>query len=394
MDNVHYLSNQTTAQNGQYPVTIQGLEFIQRQIMTLHNMVLVGGEYFIIKEPTPTEGGIVVFNGEIMPLTGTPIPTGFINVTTTKETIHTSSGDYTDVREVRIASYNIQKQGMEFRQRILFKDWKTNTELWEKLSELIRKGTGIPVETGIFSRAALDARLTTARLVCLLGSARVNNYETYAVDVYVLNGGGAYQELVGPDFRRWGRFYHPETKIWDEFQPISDQFTIEAKVTTAGVFFRHGFLPPYVSLIALRKKTRSSKTGNVKDAKGAVIKKRPRRPLKNAWYNSWKMVFSKGKPNTWYAPKCLATDKKFVQYKGQEFGSIMRSLLFRSSSTGWRIAGVHRNWNKRPYGYAKIGLGIVASSTHDAPVLSKARLKFRVVRNAKYSNPIIRFTTD
>lgn len=394
MDKVKYLSNQTTAQNGQYPVTIQGLEFIQRQIMTLHSMVFVGGDYYIIKESTATEPGVVVFNGEIMPLSGVPIPTGFINVVTTKETIHTNAGNYTDVREVRMAAYNVQKQGEEFRERKLIKEWRTNTVLWEKLSELMRTGQGIPIESGIFNRIQLDKRTTTARLICLQGSSLINNYQTYAVDVYTLGGGAAYQELLGPDFRRWGRYYDPGTKVWGEFQPISEQFAIEAKVTSTGVFFRHGFLPPYVNLIALRKKTRSRKTGKVKDAGGVIIKNRPNRPLKNAWYNSWKMIFSQGKPNTWYAPKCLDADWKFRAYLGYEFGVVLRALLFKSTAKGWQIAGVHRNWTKRPYGYTKIALGIVTGESHAVPVLTMARLKFRVSPNPPYTSPNVRFTTD
>lgn len=68
-----------TALNGQYPVTIQGLEFIQRQIMILHNIVPLGGDFYIVKESTDTEPGVAVFNGEIMPLMGAPLLNGFID---------------------------------------------------------------------------------------------------------------------------------------------------------------------------------------------------------------------------------------------------------------------------------------------------------------------------
>lgn len=373
-----------TTLNGQYPVTIQGLEFIQRQIMILHNIVPLGGDFYIVKESTDTEPGVVVFNGEIMPLTGAPRLNGFINVVTTKETINTNTGVYTDVREVRTALYNAQKQGDEFRERRLFKEWRSNVQLWETLAELMRTRQGIPVESGSFTRAQLDARTTTARLVCLKGSSPINNYTTFAVDVYTLDGGAAYQELLGPDFRRWGRYYHPNTSIWDEFQPISDQFGIEVKASSKGVFFRHSFLPPYVNLVALRKKTRSRKAG----------KGRSDRPLKNAWYNSWKMTFSKGTPNVWYAPICIGADAKFTQHIGGQYDAVMRTLLFVPSPSNWRIAGVHRNWRKRPYGYAKIGLGIVTGRTHNVPTLSMARLKFRIVRDNIRATPIIRFTTD
>lgn len=388
MDKVKYSSNATTAQNGQYPVTIQGLEFIQRQIMALQSLSFIAGDYYVIREPTASTNGVVVFNGEVLPLSGPQRPDGFICVTTTTETIHTNSGNYTDVREIRVAGYTVQKVGNEGRERRHFKEWRTNAELWAQLSELLRTGQGIPVVQGVFTRAELDARITTARLICLSGSAAVNDYDVYAVDVYQLDGDAAYQELVGPDFRRWGRYYTPATKTWGAFQPLSEQFTIEVKVTSTGVFFRHGFLPPYTNLVLLRKKTRSRKAGL----------NRPARPAKNAWYNSYKMEFSKGEPGKWYSPTCLAADVRFSHYIGWQFAPILRELLLIRENvngyTTWRIAGVHRNWHKRPFGYAKIALGIVAGMHPNQPPLAMARLRFRVSQRNKYGYPVSSFTVD
>lgn len=386
MDKVKYSSNSATAQNGQYPITIQGLEFIQHQIMSLQSLAFVAGDYYIIREPVYPENGVVVFNGEILPLAGPVIDKGFISVSSRSETIHTDSGDYTNVREVRVAAYTVQPSGKEFRERRLFQDWRTNAELWQKLEQLLRTGQGIPVEVGAFNRAALDTRFTTARLICT-GGSYIHGHNTYAVDVYELKS-GAYQEMIGPDFRRWGRYYHPETKTWDEFQPLSEQYAIEAKVTSAGVFFRHGFLPPYVHIVLLRKKTRSRKSG----------KARPIRPAKNAWYNSFKMEFSKGKPDKWYSPTCLSSDFKFDQWIGQEFETVIRGLLLiQKTENGvrtWRIAGVHRNWKKRPFGYAKIALGIVPEIHRNTTPIAMARLRFRVSHGGKNGYPVVSFTVD
>lgn len=133
MNKANYLSNPTSAQNGMYPVTIEGLEFIQSQINAVQNLAFCGGESYVIKEPTadPVRVGLIVWNGEILPLTGTPA--NYIQIKTTKEDINSEKGVYEGVREIRVAKYVAKPVATAetdtLKKRASFPDIATNIEL-------------------------------------------------------------------------------------------------------------------------------------------------------------------------------------------------------------------------------------------------------------------------
>lgn len=53
---------------GKYPVTVQGLDFIQEQVLTLQRLALLGGDYYVLQR-NEDDNGIAVIDGEIIPIT-------------------------------------------------------------------------------------------------------------------------------------------------------------------------------------------------------------------------------------------------------------------------------------------------------------------------------------
>jgi len=373
MDKVSYLSNSTTAQNGVYPVTIQGLDFIQSQILTLQNLAFNGGDNYVIKEPTadPVQNGIMVWAGEVLPLSGAAA--NYVQIVSAKKSITTDNGVYTDARETRIAQYitkplnTPETDTLKLRSR--FAAIMTNAAIWAQVEALMNaaKVETVVVLRGVYPLAALDKVITPARVLCYTGSANIGGYNAYTVDAFNCNG-VIYQELKTADLRRFGRYF--TAGKWSDFVPLDDQCHIEAKVIRGTLYLRHGFLPPYARIIVLRKKRRDKHAG----------KGRNYRSVKCAWYHGWKMELAKGQPNTWYVPKCIAADKPFRQHIGKEFAPLMTELLFRTrKSGGWYISGVQKEWKSGPQrAYAKIGLGIITSAAHNVANCDLLEVKFRV----------------
>lgn len=67
------MNTQKFKNNGhsKFPISTDTFDFMQEQIKLLHDLTsIIGGKYVIISMPSGTTPGLVVFNGELMPLTG------------------------------------------------------------------------------------------------------------------------------------------------------------------------------------------------------------------------------------------------------------------------------------------------------------------------------------
>lgn len=74
MHTANYLSTHTAqGQAGRYPLSLQTLDFIQQQILALQSSIstLVGQRYCILLSPTVTEYGLVLIEGELLPIAPT-----------------------------------------------------------------------------------------------------------------------------------------------------------------------------------------------------------------------------------------------------------------------------------------------------------------------------------
>lgn len=374
MDKINYLSNSTVNQTGKYPVTIQGLNFIQNQILALQNIALAGGKNYILKPSTQTSPGIVVLDGEILPLIGLPRNSTYkyLKIVENTETdIITDNGTYRGLRTVREVRYSTNSSDFPISELETF---KTNAALAKALAEINQKPDNefLPMYIGVYSDEELKTKKTPMRIFCRQGSHEIFGYKTYTLDVYDCGNNTVYQELKGTDLRRFGRYYNPATGKWSNFVPVDEQLTLEGKVIKKVFYLRHGFLPPYAKIIVLRKKRRTKNAGIG----------RPDRSPKVAYYHGWQMELTQGTPNQWYIPKCSFPEKsKLKDMTGTEFYVAMNHLLFLSRKTGtmaWRIAGVRKKWKTTSTAYAKLGLAVITSDTHNVPAQQMLRLKYRV----------------
>lgn len=389
MDKINYFGNFAgLSQEGKYPVTIQGLQFVQNQILTLQNYVLAGGGRFILKEPKrmdsgAIEHGILVLDGEILPITNLRSYNRFIKVIETQsDAIDTDNGTYEGARTIREAKFvstatDIAVSDLE--------EFKTNTELYSLLQKIEQKPIGnfLTMEIGIYRDEDLRSKKSPMRIFCEEGSVVLKGYKAYTIDVYDCGKGIVYQELKGVDMRRFGRYFHPETGKWSEFIPLDEQMNLEGKVVRGTFYLRHGFLPPYANIIVLRKKKCNTCAGLG----------RKKRSAKCAYYHGWKMTLTKGQPNQWYIPKCERNDIwDFPESVGQEFAVLMNKLLFKKRNKGtnaWRIAGVKKCWNDTTHAYAKLGLAVITAEKHQVVAGNMLRLKYRVaseLNNGGWSN--------
>lgn len=95
----HFLENG----NQKFPLSTAALDFIQEQIKLVYKLTDLAGANVIIKNSTASVPGLVIFNGELLPLQGTP--TTYIRIIETTEHLSVEGFDG-NVRTTRIAVYS------------------------------------------------------------------------------------------------------------------------------------------------------------------------------------------------------------------------------------------------------------------------------------------------
>ena len=112
MNIANYLSvSQNPEGNGCYPMSAQGFEFIQEQVLLLQKAIaaIAGHRLVIIKKPTDSASGLVMIDGEILPLMPCNLSTngtGVIIVVTQSIDIVADGVTYTNARVVKYAEYS------------------------------------------------------------------------------------------------------------------------------------------------------------------------------------------------------------------------------------------------------------------------------------------------
>lgn len=392
MDIVKYLSNDTTTQNGKYPVTIQGLDFIQKQLLQLQNTTRAGGEMYLLKNPTVEAMGYAVIDGEILPVSNRTTDATHIIIETTKQTIRTDAGDY-ESREVRVGRWVVHPnynpntgefadfEDNQYKPLIKMREFKTNVELWKQLSAVMATQSNcFRMESGVYTLEQLNSKRTTLRLNCLAGSYEIGGRKSYIIDVYT-TAEGAYQELTTVDLRKFGRSYANATLTWSDWVALDGYYNVEAKALNGGkdIFIRHSFLPPYVNIVLLRKRKRNKHKGAEK----------PFRKSKRCWMHFNKIVLTKSAlPNKWYIPKCASCEmpiESINSYNGLELSALLQKSLVKhlpADKGVWRLRGVDLPWKKTRTGYAKIAIGIVVGTQrHNMTTTAMSCIKAHIFKS-------------
>lgn len=290
----------------------------------------------MIQNSTATTMGIIVLDGEVLPLTGTPA-TG-IRVVERTENVIADGTTYKEARIYRVAEYtapyvpNVEN----LYPSASFPMIQTNDQLAKKLqeytavnSELAKKLTVL--STNSLTRVQLDAQKDNMRLNCRKGCITLNGAEEYTINVYRHSGDNITQEQVLPDLRRYVRYWDSSKKAWGGFFPVTENLHIDVKVSKGStVYIRHGFIPEGVQLVLLRKKKRSRKrrsggdTGSNPDWHNKSMLRQP----KNQYVHYKGVILSTSSPNSWYVPKCIGvTDVEDNNLIGKELGNICSDMI-------------------------------------------------------------------
>lgn len=371
--------------NGMYPLSTQTLSFIQSQIELLQALAQIGGKRYILKEPANGSIGIVVIDGEVLPLAATPTTGKGIKVTEERQNIVADGTTYVEARIVRSAKYvaTYTPNTPNLYAASEFNSFATNQALFSTIDNLKLVADNLNarllVKTGVYSRAQLDVQLKTMRLHCKAGSAVINGAAEYTINVY-RNGNTCTQEQILPNMQRYKREYDFDKEVWSEFTAVTENLHIEVKIKNrTTVYVRHGVIPEGVQLVLLRKKRRSKnrRTGGSKTTNELYKGKRMSRQPKNQYVHFKGIVLSTGKPNEWYVPKCIAVadEARDGNLIGKEMPTLCQSLIYydKSSEVGQTVYAVQHTRKKcslrgeaedtQAEVYAKIGLQFAVSDT-------------------------------
>lgn len=337
MDRAEYLSTAVASGgNGLYPLSTQGLSFIQNQITLLQGLARIGGKRYILCDSSATTDGIVVIDGEVLPLKGSR--GSAIRVVERSETITADGTDYREARVYRYAEYTgaYRPNVPGLYPSAGFLTVQSNDQLAKKLqeysavnSELARKLT--VVSTASLTRVQLDAQKDNVRINCRKGCFALNGAEEYTINVYRHSANNITQEQILPDLRRYVRYWDSSKKAWGGFFPVTENLHIDVKVSKGStVYIRHGFIPEGVQLVLLRKKKRSRKrrSGGTTGTNAAWQGKSALRQPKNQYVHYKGVILSTSSPNNWYVPKCVGvTDKEDNNLIGKELGTICSDMI-------------------------------------------------------------------
>lgn len=338
-------ANTESGGNGLYPLSIQGLDFLQAQAQLLESLSLIGGKRYIIKAPQPDSPGLIVIDGELLPLEYGK--GAAIRVREVKEDIVADGVTYTGAR-VRRTAYYVDKfvdNTVGLYPASGFQMIQSNDSLAKKLqeyaavnSELAKKLTVI--STDCLTRVQLDAQQDNLRIHCRKGCFLLNGAEEYTINIYRHSSNNITQEQILPDMRRFVRYWDTAAKKWGGFFPVTENLHIDVKIVNATVYIRHGFIPEGVNLVLLRKKKRGRKrrSGGLSGTNplwhGRVMLRQP----KNQYAHYKGVILSTSSPNNWYVPKCVGVaDKSDNDLIGKELGKICSGMIKKKES---RLGGV------------------------------------------------------
>ena len=135
MDKANYTDNG----KGRYPLSTDGLEFIQQQIELIYNVAELHGRNYILKGSTATTEGIIVVDGEMMPLQGQP--NAYIQVVEEYDTLQADGLTFENARVRRTANYVSDETGDNCYAASLFRKLTTIEALQEEMTpHLMPKG--------------------------------------------------------------------------------------------------------------------------------------------------------------------------------------------------------------------------------------------------------------
>lgn len=97
------IQNFTNNDNQKFPLSTEALAFMQEQIKLAYGLTNLAGQNIIVKQSSATETGLVIYDGELLPLSGTPAR--YITIVQSEEQINVEGRFTGTVRITRTAVY-------------------------------------------------------------------------------------------------------------------------------------------------------------------------------------------------------------------------------------------------------------------------------------------------
>ena len=112
------MNHQNFTENGnqKFPLSTQALAFMQEQIKLAYGFADLAGANIIVREPTASKEGLVIFDGDLLPMAKVLRPTGaatrfaYITIAEQTETMSVEGKFEGNVRTTRIASYTVDNR--------------------------------------------------------------------------------------------------------------------------------------------------------------------------------------------------------------------------------------------------------------------------------------------
>ena len=193
MDRANYTDNGI----GRYPLSTDGLEFIQQQIELIYNVAELHGRNYILKGSTATTEGIIVVDGEMMPLQGQP--NAYIQVVEEYDTLQADGLTFENARVRRTANYVSDETGDNCYAASQFRKLTTIEALQEEMTPhlmpkgaiVMWSGTTPPAGWAICNGTNGTPNLS-GRFIVGVGKANTDKAKT----TYQLNKTGGYEEIT------------------------------------------------------------------------------------------------------------------------------------------------------------------------------------------------------
>ncbi len=410
MNKAQYLSTAVASGgNGLYPLSTQGLNFIQDQVALLEVLSKIGGKNYTLLKPYKddktgrTYDGYIVVNGELLTLSYAPNFGNGIRIKERRENIVADGTTYREARIYRWAEYEanyIKGVNLNAADYPLI---KTNDQLAQMLQDYTAVGGELAkkltvISTDSLTRVQLDALKDNVRVNCRKGSFALNGAPEYTINVYHHSDDNITQEQILPDSRRFVRYWNPNKKEWGGFFFATENLHIDVKVVRGStVYIRHGYIPDGVQLVLLRKKKRSRKrrsggdTGTNENWKNKSALRQP----KNQYVHFKGIILSTSSPNNWYVPKCIGVcDPVDNGLIGKELGSLCEDMIVPVGNytqvaaanrlykvVGTRVKASHKANRPKTQAccYARIALQFAdAGRTYKSAGGEMARMKYRL----------------
>lgn len=222
MDKANYKNG-----NAKYPVSTDTLDFIQKQIELIYHLSDLFGNNYILMAPTTSADGIIVVNGEVMPLKA-GASAGYVSIRETSQSITAVGVTYENARIIRYAEYVVVNEGVDCYAASVFAPLKTISALKADLDDA--KKHLMPTGS-IIMWSGTVANIPTGFALCNGSNGTPNLSGRFVVGI-----GVAFGEPVNYDLGDFGgESFHKLSAAESGMQAHSHQISNKYRQTNTGV---------------------------------------------------------------------------------------------------------------------------------------------------------------